>query len=130
MAACSTAAPARTPPHLDYTPGPAVIVTEDTYHAGAFSVQYPRGWRVITPAAFSVPWVVFVTPDETALVALALVAQDTDVQPANTPAESLRRLEQMLVLETGVQVHAALVAPHDSWMTYLPVFERMVASVR
>jgi hypothetical protein len=129
LSACATLAPANTPPHLDYTPGPPVVITDQTYDAGPFSVRYPRGWRVITAAAFSTPWVAFTTPDETALIVLALDAQDTEVTPANTPEDELRRLDQDLMLNANQPLYAALIAPQSEWDTYAPIFDRVTASV-
>ena len=61
LAAC---VPANTPLQLAYTPGPAVIVTDDVYESDAFTVHYPSGWRVVTGAADAPTSVVFVAPDE------------------------------------------------------------------
>jgi hypothetical protein len=129
LSACAALAPANTPPHLDYTPGPPVVITDQTYDAGPFSVRYPRGWRVITAAAFSTPWVVFTTPDETALIVLALDERDTEVAPANTPVDELRRQDQIVLLNPNQPLYAALIAPQNEWDTYTPIFDRVTASV-
>lgn len=129
LSACAAIAPANTPPHLDYTPGPAIVITDQTYNAGPFFLRYPQGWRVITAAAFSTPWVVLTTPDETTLIALALDRQDTRVVPANTPEGDLRRQVRVLSLDSDQLLYAALVAPRNEWETYTPVFDRVIATV-
>ena len=129
LSACGALAPAHPPPHLVYTPGPPVVVGDSVYEGGAFAVRYPRGWRVITAAAFSTPWVVFTTSDETALIVLALDPQDTQVVPANTPPDDLRRLERIIALENDSSLLAVLIAPRQQWNDFLPVFNHMVASV-
>jgi hypothetical protein len=128
LSACGRLAPANTPPHLDYTPGPAAVITDETYDAGAFSVRYPLGWQVITPAAFSTPWVVFVNPEDTALIVLALDIADTRVTPSNEENE-LDRREETLQLDNGETLFAVLVAPREKWEDYEVIFERVVASV-
>jgi hypothetical protein len=129
LSACAALAPTNTPPHLDYTPGPPVVITDQTYDAGPFSLRYPPGWRVITAAAFSTPWVVLITPDETALIVLALDEQDTEVVPANTAASDLRRLDQVLPLSTGQSLYAVLIAPQSEWQTFMPIFDRVTTSI-
>ena len=130
LAACGTIGPNSAPPHLDYTPGPPVIVTDETYTTATFSVRYPQGWRVITAAAFSTPWVVFITPDETALIALAGDVADTEVVPSNTPENELRRREQAITLANGETLTAVLVAPDQDWETLAAIFERVIGSAR
>ena len=129
LSGCAAIAPAHPPPHLDYTPGPPIVITDQTYDAGPFSLRYPPGWRVITAAAFSTPWVVLTTPDETALIVLALDKQDTEVIPANTPEDERRRLDQVLTLGTDQPLYAVLIAPQSEWERYLPIFDHVTASV-
>ena len=129
LSACAAIAPADTPPHLDYTPGPPVVITDQTYDAGPFFLRYPQGWRVITAAAFSTPWVVLTTPDETALVVLALNKQDARVVPANPQEDKLRRLVQVLTLSTGQPLYTVLIAPQSEWEAFMPVFDRVTASI-
>ena len=129
LSACGRLAPANTPPQLDYTPGPAAVITDETYDAGAFSVRYPLGWQVITPAAFSTPWVVFVTPDDTALIVLAMDNADTQVTPGNTAEADLDRLEETLELDNGETLYVVLVAPRGEWEDYAAIFEQVVATV-
>jgi len=123
ISGCGTIAPATIPPQLNYTPGPSVIVTDDSYDAGIFFARYPFGWRVITPAAFSTPWVVFTTRDETALIVLALDRGDTQVPPPpNIPADQLCREEQSVPMKDADTLTAALVAPCAEWDSYITIF--------
>ncbi len=129
-AACGQLVPVETPPQLEYTPGPPVIVTRSTYDAGPFFVEYPVGWRVITPAAFSTPWVVFMIEDQTALVVLALDLDDTDVVPPNTSEDNLRRVRETVVLNEHLSIHALLAVPRAEQERYIPLFEQILASLK
>jgi len=55
LAGCGSIAPMERPPILEATPGPAVVITENTYTSTAFSVWYPPGWLATSSAAFSAP---------------------------------------------------------------------------
>lgn len=129
-AACGQLVPVETPPQLEYTPGPPVVVTRNTYDAGPFFVEYPVGWRVITPAAFSIPWVVFMTDDQTALVVLALDPDDTDVAPPNTREDALYRVHETVVLNERLSIHALLAIPRTQQEGYIPVFEQILVSLK
>ena len=129
IAACGRLAPADLPPQLEYTPGPFVIVTDQTYDAGVFTVRYPLGWQVITPATFNTPWVVFQSPDETAVIVLALDVDDTQVTPENIEQAELQRETTQIVLDEDT-VFVVLVAPRAEWGDNLALFETVSNSVQ
>lgn len=118
MAAC---VPAEQPAQLDATPGTAVILTENTYTSTAFETWYPPDWRVVSSAAFADPWVVFADAEDTALMIVAVNADDTQLQP-----EMPRQAEERVTLADGSMVYALLLAPDD---TYLPLYRRLVESL-
>lgn len=126
LSACTALAPAQTPPQLDNTPGPPVVVTWNTYAAPEFSTFYPAGWTVITSPATSQRWVVFISPDEQAVMVLALNRDDTQVTPPVQGDSAPRRAERTVVLSGGQTLHAALIAPPENWDSLWQLFERMV----
>jgi hypothetical protein len=131
LAGCGQLVPAITPAQLSYTPGPPVVITDDTYESSLFRLRYPRGWRAITSAAFSEPWVVFASPDEKALIVVAVNPDDTQISPgAASENDELQRAERTIPLEDNSHLTAALVAPRDSWDSHIAAFERVVESVR
>jgi hypothetical protein len=121
MAGC---VPAETRIDLDATPGPPVVITEDRYTTTAFSVTYPTAWRVVTSPTFAAPWVVFVRPDEAALIALAVEGDDiADLLPES--GDELRDETRAV----GAGLTARLVAPADDWDAALATFERVIGSL-
>jgi hypothetical protein len=76
LVGCGQIAPMDTPPQLSATPGPPVVITADRYTTTAFSVWHPAGWRAVTSASFAEPSVVFISPDETAVIAVAVDGDD------------------------------------------------------
>jgi len=118
--------PAKVPPQLDATPGPAVVITEQEYDAGAFKVRYPAGWRVISSAAGSPATVIFASPDDTAIM---LFGVDAAEAPMPETDEQIRTETRQIMLENNVGVTAILNAPEAAWESFTPIFDQMVASV-
>ena len=122
LAAC---VPATVPPQLDATPGPAVIVADRVEVAGLFSVQPPAGWRIVTGAAGDPPSVLFIAPDDAALIGIGTAPDYT--APALPGADhSAARAVDM----DGVQVQVGLRAPDDAPDVFIAVFEQVIASLR
>lgn len=116
--------PARTPPLLNFTPGPPAVITDETFSNSAFSVRYPTGWRVVTGAADAPPSVVFVAPDEESTITL-------QVEPPGEPErDPLFRLETRLLSLGDLRLYAVARAPVQEWAAFQPTFERLLASVR
>lgn len=129
LAGCGAVAPARTPAQLAHTPGAPVVLANQRYRGAAFTVDYPGGWTVITGAASAPPWVVFVSPDESAVIALSQGALDPLPQPPVVLEDAVLRTETRThLLASGEQVYAALIAPEAAWEATLRVFERMLAT--
>jgi hypothetical protein len=135
LAACGPIVPARTPPQLAHTPGPAVIVTETEYRGELFQARYPPGWQVVTSAAFSDVWVIFISPDETAVIVLATDPEDAEITPPAAP-ERIRRVEETIELGNGsghdpddFEVIAVLVAPQETWEAHHVAFQRVLATI-
>jgi hypothetical protein len=124
----SACIPARTPVQLEYTPGPAVQVMDSTYDAGTFEVAYPDGWRVVTSAAGSPVSVLFVAPENDALI---MVGEGLTEAPA--PAGytgDLRSERREVTLEDGTMIVAVLNAPPENWDVRLALFEGVAESIR
>lgn len=125
MTAC---VPARTPPQLADTPGPAVQVIDGWYDSGVFRAQYPAGWRVITSAAEAPVSVIFAAPEGDALIMMG--EHITDAPAPAGYAGKLRSERREIELGNGVTVIAILNAAHENWLTRLALFEAVVSSVR
>ncbi|GAB4522847.1 MAG: hypothetical protein OHK0046_35960 [Anaerolineae bacterium] len=128
LAACGQVIPATVPAQLTHTPGPAVIITQDTVMSQHFRANYPPEWQVITSAAFSSPWVVFTAPEGGAVIVLALDAADTELRPpAAMPEDALRRDARALLDGT---VTAAVITTEAAWEEAQAAFALVVDSVR
>ena len=124
----SACIPARTPEQLAHTPGPAVQVMDSTYDAGAFEVMIPDDWRVVTSAAESPISVLFVAPEDDALV---MVGEGLTEAPAPAGYTGELRSERgEVALEDGTVIVAILNAPLENWDARLALFERVVESIR
>ena len=65
IAACGSLAPAKAPPQISHTPGAEVVVTDNSFDAGDFRLEYPLSWSVVkaSPATEGQMRLVFVAPD-------------------------------------------------------------------
>ncbi|MBC7811200.1 MAG: hypothetical protein H7175_08640 [Burkholderiales bacterium] len=126
FAAC---VPATEPPQLVFTPGAPIVVTERLYDAGAFSIEYPDGWRVVTGPAEAPPSVVFVAPGDCALIVLSTVPIESPPALAETCGETRGETRRLLAGEVDVYA-AGNVAPIEEWESFVPIFEQMVESIR
>ncbi len=124
MAAC---VPARTPPQLAYTPGPAVQVADGWYDSGVFRVRYPADWEIITSAAGAPLSVIFAAPEGDALIMVGESLTDVPA-PAGFEGE-LRSERRDLTLADGRIVTAALNAAQENWPARLALFEAVIISL-
>jgi len=121
LGACVPASP---PPQLGYTPGAPVTVTEQQVRNSAFTVTRPAGWRLITSAAGEPPTVIFVSPDDTALVMISAEAIEDPPRP-QVPAEvPLREAREMV---GTIEVYA--VGPQVGWAVARATLAEVVASL-
>jgi len=128
VTACGRIAPATPPAQLSHTPGPPVTIADGTYTSIAFTVDYPGGWRVVTSPAFSLPWTVFASPADDAVIVVAVDPDDTDVTPANA-IDPITRLEDTITLPENT-ITVALITSNTQIETFRPIFEAVVASMR
>lgn len=128
MTACSSIAPPSIPAQLENTPGAYVRVTERYYENDTFRVESPDGWRVQTSPATSAPYVLFIAPDETALMLFATEALDPLPQP-NLDPERLTTDSRTVMLDNGVEVYSALIAPTDGFDESLALYEFIVSTL-
>ncbi len=65
LAACASLVPASPPPHIKNTPGAYIVVTDKTYDAGQFRLEYPRAWSVVksSQATYHLQQAYFLAPD-------------------------------------------------------------------
>lgn len=121
MMACSPIVPATTPPQLDHTPGAFVVVTDATYSAGVFQVDYPSDWRIVKTSIASDEnqQVVFVAPDESSLTL-------TQIDFASESSET----ETFITLENDVTLQIVLQMSDDADVHTKALMEQAVASIR
>jgi len=127
MAVLTACVPARTPPQLDATPGPAFTVTDTRYTNSAFTVVRPPGWRVISPGADAPPSVIFVAPDDTALI--QLTTGPADAAPPEPETDLELRTESATVPLADTTVRAYLVGPDANWDALLREWETVLDTV-
>ncbi|MFW5772079.1 MAG: hypothetical protein ACOCZH_02060 [Phototrophicaceae bacterium] len=130
LSACGQIAPPQTPAQLDHTPGPPVTVTEHRVTTTAFTVTYPPGWEAISAAAFQQPGVIFVSPDEAAVIGVAVDPRDISTLEPPAPSDGLLRYDTLTVdLPDGTTVTALLSAPDARWLDFAPLFADLVESI-
>jgi hypothetical protein len=114
------------PPQLTFTPGASFVVTDETFDAGVFRVNYPQGWRVITGQASAPPSVIFAAPDDTALIMFAL----GEIESPPTLNIGVEMQSETRTLEVGgIAITAYGTAPVDSWETFIQTFEDVLTTV-
>lgn len=118
--------PATVPDNLDDTPGPPVRIVDGFYQGTVFTARIPDGWRVITSEARVPPAVIFVAPEDKALIHLMTGdVTDESAVPTGHRAERAR-----LTLPNGQVVTTLLSAAPADWDAYYPVFEAVQASLQ
>ncbi len=119
---CAPIVPATTPPQLEHTPGAFVVVTNETFDAGVFRVDYPHSWRVVKTSIASTPLiqVVFVTPDESSIT---LTQMDTVSDTTNDD-------ERFITLENDVMIQVLIKASDDAEDTFLVYADQLINSIR
>jgi hypothetical protein len=118
--------PAKVPPNLGNTPGPAVVITDHVYESSQFTARYPDGWKVVTSEAIAPLSVIFVAPDEASNIKLLVGTLDS----ANFSDPKMQTDVRGITLENGLKITAILSARTEKYETYLPIFEDVLASVK
>ncbi len=125
-AACAPLVPSHLPPQLTQTPGVPVSAANDLFMSTLFSARVPDGWRIITSAADAPLTVIFVAPDNRALLVLA--QQPVDAPPQPRSELPLRETSRDIALAAGT-VYAYGVAPAAEWAAFEAEFTRVVESL-
>lgn len=118
--------PIATPPQLTFTPGASFVVTDETFDAGVFRVNYPQGWRVITGQASAPPSAIFAAPDDRALIMLAV--GEIESPPALNIEDETQ--SETRTLEVGdITMTAYGTASADEWESFIQTFESVLATL-
>lgn len=122
LGACAPIVPATTPPQLEFTPGAFVTVTDETFDAGSFVVDYPSSWRVVKSSIAEAEYiqVVFVAPDES----------DITLTEVETASDSTNPDEQFITLDNDVVVHVLVKPSDDVDAHFTDLSEQLIASIR
>jgi hypothetical protein len=126
---CGRLAPPATPAQLEQTAGAPVSLTGAEFTSTAFRLRYPANWSVITGPASAPPWVVFVSPDETAVIAVSAERLDPVPQPPQAGENPLRTEARTVEMNEGQAIFTWLVAPDETWEQALSLFEDVVQSL-
>jgi len=121
--------PATTPPQLDYTPGPPVVIADDVFTTAAFTVTPPEGWRVITAAADAPPGAIFVSPDDTALIFVTAGPIGEPPRP-QVDAATLLRDDVETVALANAEIRVYTVAPQPDWSDVQVAAQRVITSLQ
>lgn len=113
--------PARVPPQLAHTPGPAISFRDGRVVLGAFSVPVPPTWRVVKSSTAQEPLrVVLAAPDDTMLITAAVDVRtlDNPTLPIGHEA-TLRQAGQTLYLigQATDEAAPALAALWKRWLS-------------
>jgi hypothetical protein len=120
--------PAATPEQLRFTPGAPVVVTQNTFTAEGFSLRYPDGWRIVTGPADAPLVVTFVSPDNCAIILVAIGSAEPINSP-DCPEANFQTTRRQITLGTLLLTIAGS-APTAQWETFESAFERLVSSVQ
>jgi hypothetical protein len=122
LGACAPIVPAKTPPQLAHTPGAFVVVTDDTFDAGIFSVDYPQSWRVVKTSIASTPFiqVVFVTPDDSSIT---LTQTETTDNSSNAD-------ERFITLDNDVVIQVLMTPSDDADENFNDLAKQLISSIR
>jgi hypothetical protein len=124
LTACT---PAETPENLHFTPGPAVVVSENTFTAEGYTLHFPEGWRIVTGQADVPQTSTFVSPDSCSIILVSL-SPINPVTSRDCGDLEFQTITQEVTLDS-LALTIAGSAPAEQWDTFLPRFERLIASV-
>ena len=119
LAACASLVPASAPPHIKNTPGASVIVTDNTFDAGLFRLEYPRTWSIVkTSEAASPHLVIYFLAPAGGHVFLQ------QVEPADYSAD------EHMALPNGVILKLQVAAADPPSAAFAAQARRLIASIR
>ncbi len=122
---CAGCVPADVPPQLAFTPGPAVIVDAARYQSTFLSVRVPQGWRIVTAPAEQPDFVIFVAPDNDALMQFS--ARPIDPAPV---LNTIPQEQQNTFTATRNGLYALLVCESTACDRFAPLFKAVVESLQ
>jgi hypothetical protein len=125
FAACM---PAEAPEQLRFTPGAPVVVTENTFRAERFTLRYPDGWRIVTGPAEAPQFATFVSPDNCAIILVAVGSAEPITSPDCADAD-FQTERREITLDT-LTLTIAGSAPSAQWETFEREYERLANSVQ
>ena len=119
--ACSSLAPAATPPQLQRRHSHAISLSENRLDAGTFSLDYPANWRVVKLNGADAPLLrlALVAPNQNAL----FLTQLDEVDPA-------RRGAAIVGLSSGVAIHYELTGDEGASEAFRRHAQRILDSIR
>ncbi len=126
LAACI---PARTPPQFGATAAPGIVISGDSYDAGAFRVRVPAAWRAITSPAGAAPAVIFASPDNCTLIAVSSAPMDAPQPSSCADSAATFRRDSRALTVNGAPITVALIAPESDWDEAQATFDQIAASV-
>ena len=125
LAACT---PAETPEQLTFTPGAPIVVTQNTFTTDDFSLRYPDGWRIVTGPADAPQVFTFVSPDNCAIILVA-VGVTQPINSPDCPDADFQTTRREITLDNTLLTVAGS-APDTQWETFLPQFELVASTLR
>lgn len=117
--------PADVPPQLEFTAGAPFVVDDDRYESAFFSVRVPQGWRIVSAPAEQPDFVIFVAPDDNALMQFSVRPIDPTPALATIPTT-----QQNLYSATHDGIYGVLVSDSEQADTFTALFESTLASLR
>lgn len=120
--------PARVPSHLDDTPGPPVQISESWFETTHFAGHYPAGWRTITSPAGEPPFLIFVAPDNCALIQVSAEIERAAPDPNGTCEGAFQRVDTQTVIG-ATTVYLSGIAPENVWTDFEAAFEQVQQSI-
>lgn len=122
LGACAPIVPATTPPQLAHTPGALVIVTDTTFDAGDFVVEYPSTWRVVKSSIAAQEHIqaVFVAPDDSTVT----ITQVDDM------SDTTNVDEQFITLDNDVIVQVLVQPVDEPDAQFSDIADRLIDSIR
>jgi hypothetical protein len=124
ITACS---PAEVPEHLQFTPGAPIVVTQNTFATDDFSLRYPDGWRIVTGPADAPQVSTFVSPDNCAIILVAIGS----AQPVTSPdcLDAVFQTTRREITLDNLRLTVAGSAPDTQWDKFESTFDSFARSI-
>ena len=131
LMACSSLVPATAPLQLNATAGAPIVINDEYIDAGAFTVDYPDGWRVVKLSLAGDPIeLVFVSPDESMRIELRTGEMDeVCIIPEITPTFG-SYWPNACIEQTNLFILIEGYAEEEDGDLFDEIFEAVVNSIR